>query len=165
VEPDLKVQLTFKTGLPLVLVGEMKWESPITAAQIRRERESVEGEGVEGKRVYIFAIVKNRGTRTAECLKCNKLYSWKEVHEKIQPDRFKEESPSRRWATLVSDFLKLAEQLIFSGFNLEDLNLEGLPALDEEVIFFAHQRPFHRFEWTFPDLPPIDAHNIFYHGA
>jgi hypothetical protein len=155
VVPDLKVTLSFESDPPLVLVGEMKWDAPITNEQIKRERESVNGEDA-----YIFAIVKNKGKHTADKLKCDALYSWKDVHSNIDPGRFEAGSPSRRWACLVTKFLHLAEQLIFSGFDIP--NVACIPQVDKEVIFFK-EKPFLRFNWTFPEVPPLNAH-IFYRG-
>jgi hypothetical protein len=155
VEPDLKAQLSFEEGRSLVLVGEMKWESPILTAQIRRERESVKGEDA-----YVFAIVKNKGTLTKKTLECDVLYSWKDVHRNIERIRFKKGSPSRQWAMLVTDFLKLAEQLIFTGFN--DVNFEGLSPPHGNAIFFFRQRPFRAFKFAFSGVPATDVAHVFY---
>jgi hypothetical protein len=136
VVPDLEIRLAFTSGPSLLLVGEMKWESRLTSDQIKRERE-----GAKKENPYIFVIVKNKGSHEKETLKCDALYSWKEInsnicYSNIRHDSIKYNSPSYRWAALVTEFLKLAEQLVFSGFSFDHDLINRLPTIDKNAVFF-----------------------------
>jgi hypothetical protein len=131
VEPDLRVEVRFADHSSLSLIGEMKWDSAITTEQIRRERETV-----NGKEAYLFAIVKDRGVSTAEGLGCDELRTWTDVHRNVR-ELSSNHLPVRNWAMLVSQFLQIAEQLVFGGFG--EINIQELPNLDQSAIFFVRQ--------------------------
>jgi hypothetical protein len=158
VEPDLRAEVQFMDGSPLVMIGEMKWESVITKEQILRETEAV-----KGKDAYIFAIVKSRRSSTAVELGCDELRTWTDVHRSVL-ELSSSHLPVRNWATLVSQFLQIAEQLVFSGFG--DINLAELPSLDQSVMFFSRQGSnghFNRhFEFPAPDGIPEKRKWVFY---
>jgi len=131
VEPDLRAEIRFADYSSLVLIGEMKWGSVITREQIHKERETVNGGDA-----YVFAIIKTRGTCTADGLGCNELRTWTDVHRSICDLSGSQPSSSvRRWATLVSEFLEIAEQLVFNGFR--EINIHELPKSDQSTIFFG----------------------------
>lgn len=160
VEPDLRAEIKFVDRSSLVLIGEMKWEAAITDEQMQKERETVEGTDA-----YVFAIVKTRGTSSAENLGCNELRTWTDVHRSVCELSSSQPSPSvRNWATLVSEFLQLAEQLVFSGFG--EIPIQGLPKVGQKAIFFVRNNVNghlnRRFEFPAPESGLQTKDCVFY---
>ena len=135
VQPELKANIKFTDGTSLTLIGEMKWESFLSSEQIQKY-ERIKWDA------FVFAIVKNPGFVDAG-LKCE-VYTWKQVHGRVEnlirDTRVSEQV--RQWAELAANFLKIAEQLVFSGFN------SFKPIIfDHPTFFFSQVRQFRRFDW------------------
>jgi hypothetical protein len=140
----------------------MKWDSAITHEQTQKERQTVNGNDA-----YVFAIIKTRGTCTAEGLGCNELRTWTDVHRSVCELSSSQPSSSvRRWATLVSEFLQIAEQLVFSGFR--EMNIDELPKFDQSTIFFMENHVNghlnRQFKFPVPQAALQEKDWIFYNG-
>lgn len=125
-EPDLVATVEFNDGPPLIIVGEMKWDSyPSKAeleAQIVRERNTIKEANPKAE-ILMFAFVKFKKQymggeqfNRASCL----VFEWTEFHQAL--NRYLSTSPAqesarRRWASDISEFLVRAEQTIFTGIK------------------------------------------------
>lgn len=130
IEPDLQAKIEFEDGEPIILIGEMKWDSAVQPDQIARERRIA-------KNAKVLAIVKSAGKHDEDSLQCDELCTWTAVNgriSKLQSGRPSPTSPTQFWATLVSSFLKKAEQTIFQGFD--HIDLTGVPPVGQKPIFF-----------------------------
>jgi hypothetical protein len=162
VEPDLRAEIRFADYSSLVLIDEMKWDSAITHEQTQKERKTVNGNDA-----YVFAVIKTRGTCTAEGLGCTELRTWTDVHRSVWELSSSQPSSSvRRWATLVSEFLQIAEQLVFSGFR--EMGIDELPKSDQSTIFFmlnhVNGHLNRQFKFPAPQAALQEKDWIFYNG-
>ena len=169
-EPDLVAKFDFDIFKPLVLVGEMKWDSQITAAQIEKERYAA-AQKYPDARVIVFAVTKNplKGKHATELGCTITPMTWTDVHRQLT--RFVERGGSNGatllWASLVSKFLNEAEQCIFTGFELKsddnlEFNFDSLPPANRASVFFEKSRCFSGFQGDYGRLPPLDASVLFF---
>jgi hypothetical protein len=112
--------------------------------------------------LYIFAIVKNKGTRTASDLRCNELRSWTEVHRSVRAavNLLTKGSAAQEWSAMVAEFLALAEQLVFTGFG--GAQIEKLPAPDLRTVFYTIAVRNRTFAFEAIGVPPIRPNFVFY---
>jgi hypothetical protein len=159
-EPDLLVNFEFNEGPPVIIIGEMKWDSyPSKAqleAQILRERNAIKESNPKAD-VLMFAFVKFKkpymdveGLHRAGC----QVFEWAEFHQIL--NRYLGLSPAqdsvqRRWASDISEFLIRAEQMVFTGFNE---NYGHLPAADLGPVFY--RRGFRGFSINSGKLPAVE---------
>jgi hypothetical protein len=158
-EPDLVMSFEFNEGPPVVIIGEMKWDSyPSKAqleAQIFRERNAIK-EGNPKAEILMFAFVKfkkqymkGEGFHRAGC----QVFEWTEFHQVL--NRYlgaypAQDSAQRRWAGDISEFLIRAEQNIFTGIKE---NYGHLPTADLEPVFY--RRGFRGFSINSGELPSV----------
>ncbi len=164
-EPDLVVSFKFNEGPPVIIIGEMKWDSyPSKAdleAQIVRERNAIREANPKAE-ILMFAFVKfkkkyteGEGFNRAGC----QVFEWTEFHQAL--NRYlgttpAQDSAQRRWAGDIAEFLIRAEQTIFTGIK-EDYG--RLPAADRGPVFY--RRGFRGFSINSGDLPSFEK-TIFY---
>jgi hypothetical protein len=150
-EPDLVATIQFNEGSPLIIVGEMKWDSYPSKteleAQIVRERNTIKAANPNAA-ILMFAFVKFK-----------KQYMGGERHQAL--NRYLSTTPAqefvrRRWASDISEFLVRAEQTIFTGIK-EDCG--PLPEADLGPVFY--RRGFRGFSINSGDLPSFEE-TIFY---
>jgi hypothetical protein len=158
-EPDLVVSFEFKEGPPVIIIGEMKWDSYPSKdqleAQILRERNAIKELNPKAE-ILMFAFVKfkkqymeGEGFHRAGC----QVFGWTEFHQVL--NRYLGTSPAqdsaqRRWASDISEFLIRAEQTIFTGIK-EDYG--PLPAADLAVFY---RRGFRGFSINSGELPSVE---------
>jgi hypothetical protein len=159
-EPDLMARFEFSDGPPVIIVGEMKWDSyPSKAeleAQIARERTAIKEVNPKAE-ILMFAFVKFKkqyvegdGFNRAGC----QVFEWNEFHQVL--NRYLGTSPAqnsaqRRWASDISEFLICAEQAIFTGIN-EDYG--PLPAAYLKPVFY--RAGFRGFSMNYRELPSLE---------
>jgi hypothetical protein len=159
----------FNEGPPVIIVGEMKWDSyPSKAeleAQIVRERNTIK-EATPKAEILMFAFVKFKkqyvegdGFNRAGC----QVFEWTEFHQVL--NRYLSTSPAhdsarRRWASDISEFLVRAEQTIFTGIK----ELYGpLPAADVRPVFY--RRGFRGFSMNYGELPSVEKQCFYSAGG
>lgn len=115
-EPDLVALFTFKTGPDLVLIGEMKWDWYMAPADLRREIDrEIAAVGARWPGVQLpFVLSKypyRDGLKGVECL------TWVDAANRLIPlERSGQETSPARWASLVREFLEIADIAGFGGF-------------------------------------------------
>jgi hypothetical protein len=158
-EPDLVATVEFNEGQPIIIVGEMKWDSyPSKAdleAQIVRELNAIKEANPKAE-ILMFAFVKFKKQYVegdefsrADC----QVFEWTEFHQALH--RYltspQQDSAQRRWASDVSKFLIHAAQTIFTGIK-EDYG--PLPVADLGPVFY--RRGFRGFSINPGDLPSVE---------
>jgi len=167
-EPDLVARFEFNEGSPLIIIGEMKWDSyPSKAeleAQIVRERNAIKEHNPKAD-ILMFALVKSKKRYLqgdwfdrAGC----PVFEWTEFHQLL--NRYLSNSPAqdsaqRRWARDISEFLVRAEQTIFTGIK-EDYG--PLPAADLMPVFY--QTGFRGFSINNEDIPAVEKQYLYSAG-
>jgi hypothetical protein len=135
-EPDLVARLTFDRGRPLIIVGEMKWDSFPTAselqAEIDRERAALLAEYLEHE-LFSFALVKYVKNEFLNL--ASRVLSWTEFHRELETRKggAVPQSASLAWLKDVSSFLTRAEQSIFLGISK---TYGPIPASDTRNLFY-----------------------------
>jgi hypothetical protein len=168
-EPDLVARFEFTEGLSLMIIGEMKWDSyPSKAeleAQIARERHAIK-EHYPKADILMFALVKSK-KRYMQGERFNRVgclvFEWTEFHQLL--NRYLRRSPARasaqwRWACDISNFLKLAEQTIFTGVK-DDYG--SLPAADLRTVFY--RTGFRGFSMDYGDIPSAENECFYSFGG
>ena len=158
-EPDLVATVEFNEGQPVIIVGEMKWDSyPSKAdleAQIVRELNAIKEANPKAE-ILMFALVKFKkqyvegdGVGWANC----QVFEWTEFHQALHRylNSPAQDSAQRRWASDVSKFLIHAAQTIFTGIK-EDYG--PLSAADLRPVFY--RKGFRGFSINPRDLPSVE---------
>jgi hypothetical protein len=159
-EPDLVAYISFSAGPPLLIVGEMKWDSYPSKTEleneISREKAALQSKNPNAD-ILIFSLVKYVRAGFDE-LPCQ-ILSWTEFHRRL--NEYLEFAPQassyRMWIEDVSAFLTLAEQTIFTGIKS---TYALLPALGSEPIFYLSG--FRGFSMNYGEVPHIAGFRYFY---
>jgi hypothetical protein len=159
-EPDLVANINFNEGPPLVLVGEMKWDSYPSKTELEREvnREQAALTALNPDAdLLIFALVKYL-KEGFDQLPCHVL-SWTEFHRRLNASLnfARQGSACRTWIEEVSKFLTLAEQTIFTGITQ---NYGALPVLGPKPIFYW--AGFRGFSMNYDEILPSAGGQYFY---
>lgn len=114
-EPDLVVTFAFKTGAPLVFIGEMKWGWPMAQAnleiELNREIEAVQRQWPTHDQI-VFGISKYAYRPLDGVI----LLTWPNLSARLAVlARSEAATPEAIWARLVRAFLDRADQFGFSG--------------------------------------------------
>jgi hypothetical protein len=168
-EPDLVARLEFSEGPPVIIVGEMKWDSyPSKAdleAQIVRERNAIKEDNPKAE-ILMFALVKSKkkymegeGFNRAAC----QVFEWTEFHQLLNrylSTSSAHDSARRRWASDISEFLVRAEQTIFTGIKEQ---YGPLPAAEVSPVFY--RRGFRGFSMNYGELPSVEKQCFYSAGG
>ncbi|UVI38805.1 hypothetical protein [Qipengyuania spongiae] len=119
-EPDFYIRFDFAVDDPVILVGEVKWDWKVSnehiQTEIDRQRRAMAKE-FPNAALVMLAITKHRlRTKPSNIVE----RSWVQVHgaARLLAKR-NPVSAEGRWGELIGEFLELAKQMEFQGFNLE----------------------------------------------
>ena len=115
-EPDVVITFHFSVGPPVVFVGEMKWDWPMSQdeliVELQRESEAVRRSDPKAHQV-LFVVSKKR----YRPISGTAMLTWREFAGRlVLLERRRPDGPSGIWAGLVRTFLAVANQHTFTGF-------------------------------------------------
>lgn len=120
-EPDFVARFDFGHDLPILVIGEMKWDWQTTADHLAietaRQRKALSEIHRDATQI-VFTVTK---FALATTIKDTTQLTWTAVHRAatILAQRMPD-TPEGRWGELVGTFLMRAEQVAFQGFRSSD---------------------------------------------
>lgn len=121
-EPDLVVDCQTVGGERIVIVGEMKWDWATEVDTLNRELDRQRQAVARDKtcKTVQFVLLKHRLHQYRDLMAPS--MSWADVHRRLRdilrrPDEERWGRVPLQWAEEVCQFLVLAEQTVFTGFN------------------------------------------------